>query len=331
MDHISETYLLAHRRPALWGRTAPLLSADQPRGFRLLKIFKEAYETKDPARSAQLFAENDVDLVLVTDRERAPHMNPEKFKDGDHFRLAFDNGWAQVYQVGSDASIPQQSTLTAQAKRAREAGNFDKARKLYEEAAAVESDPGVRKDILMEWAITERANDPEKAASLFEEAAAEADPGARKDILIEWAITERANDPEKAASLFEQVLVLDPGHGEARVNYGMVLLNLERIDEAIEVLTALVADAPNHHWGWRLLGGAYEKQGAWEKAQDAYQHAADAARPGSKDQSVMVVGILRSAVRGGQCEQAEEIAQLYAELLSAQSEEIAPLLAECQK
>jgi predicted Zn-dependent protease len=148
---------------------------------------------------------------------------------------------------------------------------------------------------------------------------------------MQWAIMERFEEPEAAASLFEQVLALAPNDVEAHANYGAVLLGLGRADEAVSALRFVVAEDPDHYWGWRLLGGAYEKQDAWDEARAAYQHAADVAKPGSKEQSVVVVGIIKNAVRGGRCEQAEEIAQLYGELLSAQSEEIAPILAECQK
>jgi len=56
----------------------------------------------------------------------------------------------------------------------------------------------------------------------------------------------------------------------------------------------------------------------------------EVARPGTKDQSVMVVGMIRSAVQSGDCAQARAIAQQFAELLTAQTEDVDSVLATCQ-
>ena len=289
-----ETYLIAQRRPVLWGRTAMLLSADQPRAYRLNDALRQAYMADEPERSYQLFKENNVNLFLVTPQERSPQMNPDKFNDTHFYRLAFDNSWGQIYQLTDEEPIPQVVTLAAQAKRASDAGEIDKARELYEEAVATESNPGLR-----------------------------------KDILIKWGILERFNDPEKAALLFEEALDLESDNIELNANYGAVLLKLERFDEAIDAFTFVVTDNPKHYWGWRLLGDAYEKQGDWGNAMMVYEEAVEVANPDSDGQRFVVFRAIASAVRANSCDQANDLAERFATLLEPQAEEIAALLANC--
>lgn len=295
VDSPSELYLLARRKPSLWGRTAPLVSSNQPRGYQLVRVFKEAFETEDPERSARLFAENNVDLILVKPMDRVPHAHPEKFKNTDFFHLVFDNGSVQLYQVVKKAPLSTFLTLAARAADAREAGDFEKARELYAQAVAQETDPGMREDILMQWAIM-----------------------------------ERFQNPEAAVPLFRQLIAMDPHNTEAHANLGAILVNLGQNDEAITELTYVINNSPEHYWAWRLLGNAYEKENNWIKALDAYHHAAEVAKPHTKDQSIVVLGMISSASQGGDCEQARSIAQQYATLLEEQHEDLSSVLASCQ-
>ncbi len=295
-DQLSEKYLIARRRPVLWGRTAPLISSDQPRAHQLLHDFNEAFHTEDANRSAQLFAENGVDLIFVTSAERTPAMHPKKYQDAERFRLVFDNGWVQMYQVGDKPAISPRITLPARALRARQGGDIERARKLY--AQAVEAEP---------------------------------DPGLRKDILMQWAIMERFEDPQTAVDLFRQVLALEPGDVEAHANLGAALLGLGQVDDAISVLTFVVRRDRGHYWGWRMLAEAHERQGHLKHALDAYRHAVEAVSdPDSKAASVAVMGMIRSAAYLGRCEQAFAISQQYESLLQEQSENPASALKPCR-
>ena len=295
VNTIPEQYLLAQRHPGLWGRTAPLISADQPRGFQLVKIFREAFQTQDAERSANLFANNNIDLIMVGAGERTPNMHPEKYQDERFFHLIFDNGDDQVYQIKGEKPLPTKMTLSAQAKQARDEGRIDKARELYADAVEQESDPNIRKHLLMQWATM-----------------------------------ERFKNPEAAVSLFQQVIAIDPSFVEAHANLGATFLSLGRLEEAVSELTTVTRKAPKHYWAWRLLGSAYEKQGNWDQAIDAYRHATEVAKAGSKEQSAVAAGMLRSAVQSGQCTLARFIVQQYADLLSAQSEDVSSALAACQ-
>ena len=296
VDASSEKYLLARRHPVLWGRTAPLLSADQPRAYRLLLILKEAFQTEDAKRSERLFTENGVDLIYVTERERTPAAHPQKYQDTALFHLIFDNGWVQIYQVGKKPAIAQRITLSARAFRAQNAGEIEQARAFYAQAVAAATDVGLRKDILRKWALM-----------------------------------EQSANPTAAIDLFRQVLELDADDAEINVRLGMILLDQGEIDEAISALTTAVQQDPQHYWGWRVLAAAYEQKDDWEKALSAYQKAlAVVTDANSKAASMMVMGMIRNSARLGRCEQAHTIAREFESLLQQQAEDVASALEACQ-
>jgi len=85
--------------------------------------------------------------------------------------------------------------------------------------------------------------------------------------LAEW----KAGAPDVAEEAFLAALDLKPDHQKSLINYGRVLLELDRADEARQQLEAALAANPASLQAQRVLGRAYHNLGRLDDARDAYR------------------------------------------------------------
>lgn len=83
----------------------------------------------------------------------------------------------------------------------------------------------------------------------------------------------KAGDPARAEEAFEKALSIDPDHVKSLVNLSRVLLDQNRIEDALDRLTHAGNIAPDSNEVHRLLGRAYHAQGRTADAVEAYHRA----------------------------------------------------------
>jgi len=83
----------------------------------------------------------------------------------------------------------------------------------------------------------------------------------------------KGGDLTKAEEAFEKALSIDPNHVKSLVNLSRVLIDQNRIDDALVRLTHAGDIDPNSTDVQRLLGRAYQAQGKTGEAVDAYRRA----------------------------------------------------------
>jgi tetratricopeptide (TPR) repeat protein len=168
------------------------------------------------------------------------------------------------------------------------------------------------------------------ARALFAQAlATEQDPGFRFDILMEWAIFERFHaNPVEAIGLLEQALALRPDNTEARANYGAVLLDAGRLEEAIRELTAVITKSPDHFWANYLAGIAYYRSARLPEALASWQQAAKVA-VNDAHQGMAIQRAVEAAMQIKDCATLRDIAQKYASALASQEKAVGQFLVSC--
>src|SRR5262249_54471394 len=82
-----------------------------------------------------------------------------------------------------------------------------------------------------------------------------------------------ADHVDAALRLYEEALVAQPGNPELRMNYGNLLLRLERPDEAIACYRQSLSAAPGNLDAWVNLGRAEQARGRLGDAERAFRAA----------------------------------------------------------
>lgn len=77
---------------------------------------------------------------------------------------------------------------------------------------------------------------------------------------------------QEAAEAYEAALTLQDDAG-TRIVAGMARTQLGQVDQAIGHYQAAAALDPESRWAWQSLGAAYQQQGQFEAAVDAFEHA----------------------------------------------------------
>lgn len=88
----------------------------------------------------------------------------------------------------------------------------------------------------------------------------------------------RAGDLAGAIEEVKDALEIVPGHIQARMNLGIILLQAGRPGEAEAEFRTLAGNTPENPGVWFLLGNAVREQGRLDEAREAYRQAAGKAR-----------------------------------------------------
>lgn len=105
--------------------------------------------------------------------------------------------------------------------------------------------------------------------------------------LYSSAIADRlAGRPAEAVAKLEQVLAARPGDVDARLNLGLALLALDRLDEAEAAFEQVTDRAPTYADAWLGLVRVEQRRGDLAAARDHLQRA-EAAAPGSAEAAVL--------------------------------------------
>jgi tetratricopeptide (TPR) repeat protein len=111
-----------------------------------------------------------------------------------------------------------------------------------------------------------------EAAKLFERYTAQRPGNAWGHFMLGLSMW-KSGDLVKAEDAFEKALSVDPHHVKSLVNLSRVLIDQNRVDDAVVKLTQAADIDPNSGEVQRLLGRAYCADGKTEEGVDAYRRA----------------------------------------------------------
>lgn len=84
-------------------------------------------------------------------------------------------------------------------------------------------------------------------------------------------IVQSGENPMQGIALLREVLVEDPNHMEATYTLGMLSMQSNQFEKAVERFKRVLELDPKRHEVWQLIGQAYEGLGENIKAIAAYQ------------------------------------------------------------
>ncbi|KAA3608279.1 MAG: hypothetical protein DWQ01_14620 [Planctomycetota bacterium] len=82
-----------------------------------------------------------------------------------------------------------------------------------------------------------------------------------------------SRDLAQAEAAYRDALKLDPKLAEARINLAWILVELERLDEAQDIVQGLLVDLPDSEAPWNLMAVVAEKKQRPEDVEEAFQES----------------------------------------------------------
>lgn len=130
---------------------------------------------------------------------------------------------------------------------------------------------------------------------------------------MQLALTYADQDPELALQYYDNALKLNPKSQEAMYGKGLLLQNLERYSEAIDIYKEIVKDAPRNSTAFYNIGYVYFLMDSMEKSDRNFK-IASTVDPTYVD-AVYMRGLIQEALGN-----LEEAAKFYKQSLSLQSD-----------
>ncbi len=126
-----------------------------------------------------------------------------------------------------------------------------------------------------------QAGDLDRASAGYD-AVIKIDPTNGRALFLRGTLCLQRGDNERAANLLQQAAAVRQDDAAVRNNYGLALLNLGRIDQAVEAFRSATRLGPRGADGWSNLGNALRRRQSYTEAIDAYRRAVALApdRPG---------------------------------------------------
>jgi tetratricopeptide (TPR) repeat protein len=84
---------------------------------------------------------------------------------------------------------------------------------------------------------------------------------------------KKAGEAATAVAAYEQALELDPGYVEARYNYSLALMDVERYEDAVASFDSLLVIEPESYRAFYSQGLSLYYLGRNEDAIEAFEHA----------------------------------------------------------
>jgi tetratricopeptide (TPR) repeat protein len=171
---------------------------------------------------------------------------------------------------GTPQAKPQASQDAAQAKPIAAPASFDSKDEEGSGEGAATKISGPVSFVAADAAY--QAKHYSEAAKLFERYT-ERRPGNAWGHFMLGLSASKSGDLVKAEKAFDTALSIDPNHFKSLVNLGRVLIDQNRVDDALVKLTHAGELDPRSADVQRLLGRAYMAQGKKSEAADAYRRA----------------------------------------------------------
>ncbi len=150
----------------------------------------------------------------------------------------------------------------------RRKGDFEKARLYYEKALKLAPD---QPHIYLEYgAFLEKIGAFAEAEKVYLQALKKTDqPFHFYETLLRLYL--RQNQYEKALEIINELEKQFGSPPRLRLQKALILLDLDRLEEAIKILKRITEEDPQNYTAWFYLGVAYEKKGELEKATHAFE------------------------------------------------------------
>lgn len=126
------------------------------------------------------------------------------------------------------------------------------------------------------WSLCNQGRHDE-ACNLLREAQA----ACSRSALLCWGlgrVLQQMGEPVAAAMAYKRSVELEPTHWRSLVGLAETLIDTGDLEQAEVIVGRVRSLDPWAPRGWTVLGNLYRAQGRTEEAEDAYQHARDAAR-----------------------------------------------------
>ena len=165
---------------------------------------------------------------------------------------------------------PQASELLSQADRLRQAGEYQKALELYDQAIALK--PNVAQAYWGRCYSLNKLNKPTDAIVSCNDAL-DLKPNYPEALLSKGNAQELQKLPIEAIQLYERATEIKPNFAEAWVSLGRILQSVGRSEEAISALDKAIALKRNSAEAWSIKGAALMNLGRFEPAIASFDKA----------------------------------------------------------
>ena len=165
---------------------------------------------------------------------------------------------------------PQASELLSQADRLRQAGEYQKALELYDQAIALK--PNVAQAYWGRCYSLNKLNKPTDAIVSCNDAL-DLKPNYPEALLSKGNAQELQKLPIEAIQLYERATEIKPNFAEAWVSLGRILQSVGRSEEAISALDKAIAIKRNSAEAWSIKGAALMNLGRFEPAIASFDKA----------------------------------------------------------
>jgi tetratricopeptide (TPR) repeat protein len=165
---------------------------------------------------------------------------------------------------------PQASELLSQADRLRQAGEYQKALELYDQAIALK--PNVAQAYWGRCYSLNKLNKPTDAIVSCNDAL-DLKPNYPEALLSKGNAQELQKLPIEAIQLYERATEIKPNFAEAWVSLGRILQSVGRSEEAINALDKAIALKRNSAEAWSIKGAALMNLGRFEPAIASFDKA----------------------------------------------------------
>ena len=193
-------------------------------------------------------------------------------KAGRYYHAVFD---VKLERSAEDPDIAQASEFESGmvlADLLAATRKYEEAAKAYEQLA--KDNPGKPEIDESLGYLAWQAGDKETARDFFERASRAGSKNARMYYELALLSRQGADAREKAPVAFEKALELKPDYVEARLQYGLMLVNFRRYREAVAQLVQVKAiDTEQAQWYYPALSQAYLQLGDRMKARECAEAA----------------------------------------------------------
>jgi len=147
----------------------------------------------------------------------------------------------------------------------------DEVRAIQSFQRAVELDSKLTDAWMYLGELFESRKDP--AAIKYFESAVLSDPSSNEALHAKAFYLQNHGKVSDAIGLYKQIVVRDKAYTDAYMNTGLLYLDMDSLQQAINQFSLMTANAPTNYLGFYYRGVAYEKLGKKDAARSDYESA----------------------------------------------------------